>query len=587
MKYWAYVNNEILGPFEKEKLRQLPAFTPSLLICPQTPVGEKTEDWKEAASYPEISAGPGAGTLQSAPTAEGLNLPGISTAQPIQDFKALTPAAVEPVPPKESNIGGISLEVNHLERSGHTAPAQEQARQSASSFDPISISSISKKADTLSRTEVPARGPADDTAKEQQPSFAAQVPDPVLPGGISFPPAQASSGATPNGTGLEELGRRLEALAKNSATRQDVAAAADPLRIKLDQMGEVLSSIKNSQFQREIIDKLAYLENSIGDIKAAIKYDSSAPMSMAAQMGAASPTVFGALAPAREEKNRASAANPKTTVITDQGSKKSSLGAIFGSIWSMIIFVIKKLFKIVMTLLLLAGVALVVAIALKNAGVFDASVFIPPNITIPFLTSPEKGAGAEEFPLKTADLAAEVQTAAIKPETKPDETAAPDVTPEVIYFTRYYTANPGGPKLEDKISEITTASGGSYSAANWQAKKTGPDLYEAVATIPVKGGNTTFTFLVDFKKKVLLPADPTGKAAFDSLGKTVPAKRPGRKPKKQNPKKAAAAAEAPATAGDTKKQSKPAAAKAQPKGAAATKKAADAEEEFEYVYEEE
>ena len=43
MKYWAYVNNEILGPFEKEKLLELPSFTPSLLICPQTPVGEKTE----------------------------------------------------------------------------------------------------------------------------------------------------------------------------------------------------------------------------------------------------------------------------------------------------------------------------------------------------------------------------------------------------------------------------------------------------------------------------------------------------------------------------------------------------------------
>ena len=56
MKYWAYVNNEILGPYEKEKLFELPVFSPATLICPQTPVGEKTEDWKEASTYPEIAA---------------------------------------------------------------------------------------------------------------------------------------------------------------------------------------------------------------------------------------------------------------------------------------------------------------------------------------------------------------------------------------------------------------------------------------------------------------------------------------------------------------------------------------------------
>ena len=56
MKYWAYINNEILGPYEKEKLFELPVFTAATLICPQTPVGEKTQDWKEASTYPEVAA---------------------------------------------------------------------------------------------------------------------------------------------------------------------------------------------------------------------------------------------------------------------------------------------------------------------------------------------------------------------------------------------------------------------------------------------------------------------------------------------------------------------------------------------------
>lgn len=600
MKYWAYVNNEILGPFEKDKLLQLPAFTPSLLICPQTPVGEKTEDWKEAATYPEISGGMSAGTLQSAPHAGGVDLPAASAAQPaaaqpVHDFKSLTPAPVEPVPPKESNLGGISLEVGHLERSGRTMPVQEQSRQSASSFDPISISSISRRADTLSGMEAPARSPEEGIAREPQPSFATAAPtpapEPVQTSGINYSPQPSPAGAAPDNTALEELSRKLEALAQNSASRQDVASAADPLRMKLDQMGEVLSSMKNSQFQREIMDKLAYLESSLSDIKASMKDGSSAPMSMAAQMGAPSPTVFGAQAPAREEKSKSAAVNSKTTVIMDQGSKKSSLGAMFGSLVSGIGSIIKKLLKIIMTLVLLAAVALVAAIALKNAGVFDASAFIPPNINIPFLTAPAKKAeAASELPGEAVAQMAEMEgrQAGAQPEAKPAAPVAPDVSPEVIYFARYYTASPGGPKLEDKISEITIAAGGAYSAASWQAKKTGLNLYEAAAVIPVKGGNITFTYLVDYAKKTLLPADPTGKSAFDALNKTAPAKKAGRKSKKQGLKKAAAPeAKETAAAGGVKAQPKPAGAKAAAKPAAGTKKVTAPEEEFEYVYEEE
>ena len=55
MKYWAYVNNEILGPYEKDEIKALPAYSPTLLICPQTPVGEKTEEWREVSSCPEFS----------------------------------------------------------------------------------------------------------------------------------------------------------------------------------------------------------------------------------------------------------------------------------------------------------------------------------------------------------------------------------------------------------------------------------------------------------------------------------------------------------------------------------------------------
>lgn len=55
MKYWAYVNNEILGPYEVEEVKALPAYSPDLLVCPQTPVGEKTEDWREVSKCPDFA----------------------------------------------------------------------------------------------------------------------------------------------------------------------------------------------------------------------------------------------------------------------------------------------------------------------------------------------------------------------------------------------------------------------------------------------------------------------------------------------------------------------------------------------------
>ena len=593
MKYWAYVNNEILGPFEKEKLLELPSFAPSLLICPQTPVGEKTEDWKEASTYPEISAAIGSGTLQSAPAAAGnFGGPAIGAAQPSlsqtgQDFKSLTAASVDPVPPKESSLGGISLEVGHLERSGRIAPAQagEPVHQSSSSFDPISLSSISRKADTLSGTELPPRSGADVIAKEPQQSFSSHSPEPVNVAAAGASPLQAAAAGAAGGAGLEELTRKVEALAQNMASRQDVAALADPLRMKLDQMGEVLSSMKNSQFQREIMDKLAYLENSVGEIKSGLKSGGGSPAHAVQPMviERTSDTVFGAQPPASLEKSKPApaSASGRSTVILDQGKKSSKIGGMLGT-------VVKKFFKFVMTIALLAAVALVSVIGLKTAGVFDATKFIP--FPLPFITktAPAAEKAAEAVP----QAPAQEQPA---PDLKQEAPKEADISPEIVYFARNYTAAPGGARLEDKISEITAAAGGTYNPANWQTNKSGPDMYETAAVIPVKGGKITFTFIVDYAKKSLIPADPTGKAAFDALSKAGAAqgKKAGRQTKNRGPKKAeAGAAEEsagePAATPPAKGKSKAAAPAAKGKGkAAAGKKAAAAKEEFEYVYEDE
>ncbi len=55
MKYWAYVNNEIKGPFEPQELVKLDGFSKETLICPQSSVEEETKEWKEAGEIPEVA----------------------------------------------------------------------------------------------------------------------------------------------------------------------------------------------------------------------------------------------------------------------------------------------------------------------------------------------------------------------------------------------------------------------------------------------------------------------------------------------------------------------------------------------------
>lgn len=56
MKYWAYINNAVCGPFEKEKLAEISAFSLVTLLCPDTPGGAKADGWKAASTFPEVLA---------------------------------------------------------------------------------------------------------------------------------------------------------------------------------------------------------------------------------------------------------------------------------------------------------------------------------------------------------------------------------------------------------------------------------------------------------------------------------------------------------------------------------------------------
>ena len=620
MKYWAYVNNEILGPFEKGKLLELPSFSPSLLVCPQTPVGEKTEDWKEASTYPELSALIGQGsmapaasapetfspapTLQAAPApaAEPVNKPLSET--PSLSFKPLTASqSVEPVPPAEHHAGAMNIAVNRLGKAGGDPAAVSQPHQSSSDFDPISLSRIERRSETLAGQSPEPVQPAPAAASEgialepprafSQP--AEQLP-PVIPVAVEPPsftpmpePAPAPvletfsrpMAAAPVGdiAGLESLIQRLDALAKAAATRQDINSAVDPLRMKLDQMGEVISSIKNSQFQREVMDKLNYLENAVGELKAAFRAPqqttAAAPVQVQKmEIERNSDTVFGVHPVKQAEKPKAEPAKEaaKPAEIADTGSKPSR-----------IVPALKKIFKFLITLVLLAAVLVGAVIGLKNFGVFDATKFIP--FPIPFISAPAQ-------PQETADAAAQaagqeqgqqqgqagttaptaeeqealrkVMSEKAAQEQTPLKTMQPDVAPEIIYITRTFKLKPAGQILENKIFEHAAKAGGDFSRTGWEVRQAAGGMFEIVATIPAKTGNLTYTYIVDREKKTVQPSNEAGKAAYDTLGIETPQQKPPKKSAKQR--------------GAAKPAPKAAAKKAAPK------KAAEPEEEYEYEY---
>ncbi|NLI10426.1 MAG: hypothetical protein GX447_06720 [Elusimicrobia bacterium] len=142
MKYWAYINNEIMGPYEKEELIKLPQFTNSTLLCPQSPVGEKTEEWKEAASFPEISAlisNTSARSMSANPTDSGFNNP-------------------------FHNFGNIEIK-----KIDENIPAP-QTSNSPGPLDPISLSQISKRQENFLNKEEPPKEEIKNTSENPSPA---------------------------------------------------------------------------------------------------------------------------------------------------------------------------------------------------------------------------------------------------------------------------------------------------------------------------------------------------------------------------------------------------------------------------------
>lgn len=129
MKYWAYINNEIKGPFEKEELLKIEGFNNSTLVCPQSPVEEETKEWKEASNFPELAIGNDAVSSSSNQAPDALTLD---------------------VSLKKEDIMIERFSVNNL-----FTPSVDTGESKFSSTDPLSLSQIRKREEVISQRIVP------------------------------------------------------------------------------------------------------------------------------------------------------------------------------------------------------------------------------------------------------------------------------------------------------------------------------------------------------------------------------------------------------------------------------------------------
>ncbi len=656
MKYWAYVKNEILGPFEKEKLLALPEFSPSLLICPQTPVGEKTEDWKEATAYPEIAAllggaAPGPGTSSPEPAAAGpsetregdLELEPRAAAAPAEsgELKQLHASELSPFEDRAAHEPGVDIPVVKLSGglgqggdaaspgaaqaegpgtvspSGETpvpgaepapadapppagdeavqppeqaaSPATPSARNFSSSFDPISLSRI----DGSNRPPEAAPEPA---APPQEAAEEAAAPAPAE----EAPPAQAVPGTDRAAAAfdpalIEEMIKRNLRLA--ASPPPDIRPHLDPLVIKIDQIGEVLSSLRNSQFQQEVLTKIRLIEDSVSELRRLIGDKPPAvpdgkPAEKEAAKPAASAGFFGLGSSAKKEEpakqpeqEPAAASAPAAgagTPPADEGGKKPG---------SRVAGLIKKLLRGLVTLLLLAAVLGGAAFMLRNLGIFDVTPYIP--FPIPGLTS---GAAQTEPPPRQEAAPAPGEGAGKAEQAE----AVQDPGPEVIFIARTFSPKEGGEILESRVIADALRRNGDADKIEWKVGAREGEKFRTEALVPLKdaSGTLSYAFVVDRAGKSVTPDNPDGRGVMQELF--------GQKPETARPAVAEPAPKTPAKAAKRPARSarKPAKAAKKPAPKAAPKAAAPApapaaepaeepgaegaeDSEYEYVYVEE
>jgi hypothetical protein len=161
MKYWAYINDEIKGPLEKEEIMKLEGFNASTLICPQSPLEEETKEWKEASSFPEFAtAATPAHNIDETSKSEGdINSGKLNVSDKKEDIM-IERFSMENIFTTPVDSNNINLDIpntdpltlsqirNREEEASQDLSSEEEVKKRTSS-DPMTLSQIKNRGESM------------------------------------------------------------------------------------------------------------------------------------------------------------------------------------------------------------------------------------------------------------------------------------------------------------------------------------------------------------------------------------------------------------------------------------------------------
>jgi len=552
MKYWAYINNEVLGPFEKEKLLELPDFSNSTMICQQSPVGEKTQEWREASTFPEIAAL-------------------LSGANPIKDKPALNNTAIHSLKPislsdignesikENTNISGPTIEVSKLSSLGEKKQEKkEEVPLGSEKFDPISISEINKKTipigesktssnvEPLSLSQItkkqqdftqnPRQMPQADTRtidlgtnkQEKQYTSENQNISPIsqenkiksMETGENIQEKELRKEETEiksdhiknivnseqnlikfnQQDNTQEIIKLIEKLASNTANKQDINDLKNYIDNKIDDVHRRIANISISDIDKSIKN----IDNRLSNIESKINYiqntaninNFSSPIKMETKK---------VETPANIPEKKEIPKNEKDIFENIDEKPKSKISTF-------LLKIIKVIFKIVFVIILVAAIIGVTIFALKQADIIDLTKFIP------LVYFSQKGQNqTQENPQEvfssTQNVVSSSQSIISVQNVEPPK----DLSDEVIYFSRTYTPNNGNISIENSILSIAKKNKWKTQAISWEAKLKEGSIYSVNCIIPSRKGKNEFLFEIDYTAKNIKPINELAKYALDNL----------------------------------------------------------------------
>jgi|GEM_PF-5149970 len=267
MKYWVYLNNNVLGPYDKNEVLKMEGFTTETMLTPEVGPGAENQEWKPASEYPEFSQ---AGQT-SAPAAE--------TPQPAAETPQQT-AAPEAASPNEISLSSVS---GQPAAEASAFPAIEPAQ----SAGPISIEPIMPEASPAPQAEEPAFAmPQQETAQQAESfppveSFTPQAQTPeAAPESFSFAEPQAEQPAETPADPLSQI--EPVAVEETPQAAMPAVSAIDPISLSSiaqtvnvptpqEQLAEEHNLMQQTQTQSQMGTVGPVLEHNIEKLEQSIR----------------------------------------------------------------------------------------------------------------------------------------------------------------------------------------------------------------------------------------------------------------------------------------------------------------------------